>query len=228
MARKKITRKQLLKEPDEFLTMSTRLFRFVMENRVRVGAVMAGLLMLAVAVAGFQYYQFRKGGQAFEELAEARKRYAAAVSDQGEKEAYEAVKGDFETLIDRHGSREAGRLARVALANYAYEAGAPETAISLYEAALPELSHRPGILNLVLGGLAYAHEAAGNLSAAVDYFERITADDNPVMKGEAYYHLGRLYEQLGETGKSRTAYQTLADEYGDSVYADLARDKAAG
>ena len=78
MAKKKITRKQLLKEPDEFLTLSTRLFRFVMENRGRVGVVMGGLLALAVAIAGFQYYQYRMGNRAFQELAEVRDRYAAA------------------------------------------------------------------------------------------------------------------------------------------------------
>ncbi len=228
MAKKKITRKQLLKEPDEFLTLSTRLFRFVMENRGRVGVVMGGLLALAVAIAGFQYYQYRMGNRAFQELAEVRDRYAAAVADRNEADAYEAVKGDLKTLIDRHGGREAGRVARLTLANYAYDAGAPETAISLYEAALPDFSSRPGLRNLVLGGLAYAQEAVGNLSKAVNYFERITSDDNPVLRGEAYYHLGRLYEELGEADKSRTAYQTVVDDYGDSVYADLARDKTAG
>ena len=56
MARKKISRKQLLNEPDEFITTTGRIIRFLQDNRRQV--VLYGIIVLAVLAAGFLGYSY--------------------------------------------------------------------------------------------------------------------------------------------------------------------------
>ena len=57
MAEKKVSRKELLKEPDEFLTLSAQTIEYVRENPQRV---VAGALIVVLAVAaalGYLWYR---------------------------------------------------------------------------------------------------------------------------------------------------------------------------
>ena len=63
-------------------------------------------------------------------------RYEAALEEKTPAEAYEAVKADFDDLLASYGSAEAGKMGRVIYANIAYEAGEPDRAVTLYDAAL--------------------------------------------------------------------------------------------
>jgi len=56
MARKKISRKQLLNEPDEFITTTGRIIRFLQDNRRQVA--LYGIIVLAVLAAGFLGYSY--------------------------------------------------------------------------------------------------------------------------------------------------------------------------
>ncbi|UCG81064.1 MAG: hypothetical protein JSV60_01915, partial [Desulfobacterales bacterium] len=57
MAKKKrVTRKKLLKEPDEFLTFSAKAIQFIANNRRPVLGVVIGVLVVALAFAGFRYF----------------------------------------------------------------------------------------------------------------------------------------------------------------------------
>ena len=48
------------------------------------------------------------------------------------------------------------------------------------------------------------------------------------MKDEALFMLGAIYAKLGETAKSRGAFEKIVSEHGDSIYTELAREKAKG
>ena len=78
---------------------------------------------------------------------------------------------------------------------------------------------------MILNGLGYAYEEKQDLQKAAQYFEQITAGNDPAFQGEAFYNLGRLYAALGETEKSRAAYQEVISKEPDSIYIDLVREK---
>jgi hypothetical protein len=48
------------------------------------------------------------------------------------------------------------------------------------------------------------------------------------MKDVALFNLGRLYGELGDGPKSREAYGRLVSDYTDSIYFEIAKEKAAG
>lgn len=57
----------------------------------------------------------------------------------------------------------------------------------------------------VLFALAQEYAKKGDLTVAVQYYERLAATA-PDYTG-TYYHLGKLYEQLGETARAISVYQ---------------------
>ncbi len=57
MAEKKLSRKKLLKEPDEFLTTTGTVVRYVKEHPRHVALAAAAVFAVFVVVAGFYYYQ---------------------------------------------------------------------------------------------------------------------------------------------------------------------------
>lgn len=225
---KKVSRKQLLKEPDEFLTFSSKLLNYVMAHKMAIIGVFSGVLLALIIFSAVQYMGYRSENKAFALLGEAWGRYEAALDEKTPAEAYSEVKADFEALLDDYGGTQAGAMGRVTYANIAYEAGEADQAAALYDEALASFDGAPDLKNLILSGLGYAHEERKAYKEAAAYFERIVAGESPVLKSEAYFNLGRLYGLLDEPEKSRDAYEKILSEYTDSIYADMVKERLAG
>jgi tetratricopeptide (TPR) repeat protein len=225
MAKKpKVTRKQLLKEPDEFLTFSSRLFRFVFEHKYLLFAGLGGLIAVVLIISGLQYYSQKRSKEAFALLEKSRTKYEALLGEKGPQAAYQQVEPDFDQLIGDYSDKTGGKMARILLANICYRGGNADRAILLYHEALEDVNDS-FVRNLVFSGLAYAYEEKQDLKAAVEYFERIVASDDKVLKDEALFHLGRLYERMGETQKSITAFRQIVAEHQNSFYRNIVLEK---
>ncbi len=224
---KKVSRKQLLKEPDEFLTFSGKMLNYVVEHKKSIIAVSSGVLLALIIFSVVQYMGYRAENRAFDLLSDAWGRYEAVLEEKTPAEAYEAVKADLDALLASYGDAEAGKMGRVIYANIAYEAEKPDRAVTLYDAALAAFDGDPDLKNLILSGLGYAHEQRKAYEESVAYFERIVAGKSPVLKSEAYFNLGRIYELLEQPEKSRKAYETLVSDYTDSIYADMVKEQLA-
>ena len=48
------------------------------------------------------------------------------------------------------------------------------------------------------------------------------------LKDEALYHLGRLYNKLGQPEKSKAAYQKILSDYPDFIYIDIVKEQLSG
>ncbi len=225
---KKVTRKQLLKEPDEFLTFSSKMFNYAMANKKTLIGIFSGILLLLIVFAAVQYVGYRSENRASALFSEAWSRYEVALEDTDPVKAYNEVDRDFQDLLADYGNTEAGKLGRVMYAHIAYEAGESDRAVRLYETALPSFKGDPALENLVLSGLGYACEQQNAHEKSVLYFERIVAGESPVLKSEAYFNLGRIYNLLDNAEKSRKAYETIVSDYADSIYADLVKEQLAG
>lgn len=222
--KKKITRKELLKEPDEFLTLSSRLFGLAVDYRYHLAGALAAILTIVAAITIVLYYTDKTSKEAFAALQQYRTAYAAALQDKGPQEAYQQVQGDFEKLLDKFGSKEAGKLGRLVYADISYRGGDSETAIKLYHDSVGQFSD-PYFKNQIYIGLGYAYEAQNNLTEAVKYFEMVDQSSNSFQKGEALYNLGRLYAAMGQAEKSMAAYKQIVSEDADSIYIDLVKER---
>jgi tetratricopeptide (TPR) repeat protein len=225
MARKKkISRKQLLKEPDEFLTFSARLFQYVLDHRYRLLAAVGGLIAVVLIVSGLQYYALKRAKEVFVVLENSRAKYERLLTEKGPREAYQAVEKEFEEIMDDYSGKTGAKLARVFLANICYRGGNTEKAITLFREALDDFDD-PFIRNMVMSGLAAAYEADQNPIAAAEYYERLAAAEDNVFKDEALFRLGAIYEERGNTKKSLEAYRQLVAGGQNSFYRDIVQEK---
>ncbi len=226
MAKKKrITRKQLLKEPDEFLTFSARAIQFVANNRQPVFGVAIGAVVAVLAFSGFRYFSNLSERRAYAMFEQGRSHYLADISGRKTSLSREQASEKFEEVLSKYPSTDAGRLSLIVYADMCYQAGDHQKAIELYERALKAFSGESVMQVLIWNGLAYAYEAKGAYEPAAEYFQKITEVQGNFMKGDAYYDLARMMEALNHEDRALEAYKKVAEAYPESVGFQIAKEK---
>ena len=229
MAKKrKKTRKELLKEPDEFLTISSKLIKLAIEYKTHLSYALGTILVLVVIISGIRFFSIRAENNASALLDKSLTKYNSIKSEKQPDEVYGEVSADFQFILNKYKGKESAKLARLIYANICYSAGKYKQAIELYKTALTDFAKYPMIHHQILSNLGYAYEQEEDYSTAVGYFEKISSAPEPIMRDEALYHLGRLYDKLGENEKSREAYNKILTDHQDFIYIDLVKERMAG
>ena len=227
MAKKrKKTRKELLKEPDEFITISGKMIQFATAHKTALTYAIAIIIGLAVIISGIRFFSIRAENKAAALLDNSLAKYQSLENEKKRPdEVYGAVSSDFQLILEKYGGKESGKVARLTFANICYNAGKYEQAIDLYKKSLQDFEKHPLILNQVIGSLGYAWEQLKDYSTAVGYFEKLVSAPEPITRAEALYHLGWLYDKLGQTEKSQAAYNKILSEHQDFIYLDLVKER---
>lgn len=229
MAKKrKKTRKELLKEPDEFLTISSKLIKLAIEYKTHLSYALGTILVLVVIISGIRFFSIRAENNASALLDKSLTKYNSIKSEKQPDEVYGEVSADFQFILNKYKGKESAKLARLIYANISYNAGKYKQAIELYKTALTDFTKYSMIHHQILSNLGYAYEQEEDYSTAVGYFEKISSAPEPIMRDEALYHLGRLYDKLGENEKSREAYNKILTDHQDFIYIDLVKEQMAG
>lgn len=227
MARKKrVTRKQLLKEPDEFLTFSAKTIQFISNNRRLVIGMVVGVAVAAIAVAGLRYYWRASERKAYALFEQGRMRYLAEILGRTSSGSLEEAAAPFERVLKKYRSTDAAPLSLMAYANLSYHRGEYQRAIDLYQQALPVFQKDGAVLKLIWNGLAYAHEARDDFESAAQNYQKIVNTQDEFMRGDAYYNFARMMEALDDQEKAIEAYKKVVKAYPDSVGFQIAKEKA--
>ena len=224
----KLTRKQLLKEPDEFITFSGKLIQWLTTYKQQASLAVGIVFALLVATAGFQAYLRHAENKASELLTESLAQYQTAMKDKDPVKAYQAVEKSFTRILDDYSSRPMGKIAGIEFANICFRAGEFDKAISLYKTALDDFSDTPFYKNLILSSLGYAFEGKKDYDSAVKYYEMLTASADPTLKDLSLYNLASVYEKMGNREKSKATFARIAAEFPNSTYLEIAKEKSLG
>jgi tetratricopeptide (TPR) repeat protein len=224
----KVTRKQLLKEPDEFITISGKLINWLTAYKQQ--AIVAGIaiVVLLAGIAGFQAYSRHAENRASALLAEALTQYQKALKANDPVKAYQTVEKSFTQILDDYSSRSMGKIASVEFANICYRAGEYDKAISLYSKAESDFSDASTYKNLILSSLGYAYEGKKDYASAAKYFEMLTTSGNNTMKDLNLYSLASVYEKMGDKDKSKATFARIAADFPNSMYLEIAKEKSMG
>ena len=229
MAKKqKKTRKELLKEPDEFMTLSGKLIGFAVTYKTQLTYGLGIILALAIVFSGIRFFSIRAENKAAALLEGSLVEYNSLRTDKTPAAVYDAVSGGFQDILQKYGGKNSGKIARLIYANICYDAGKYEQAINLYNTSLKDFEAHPMIHSQILSSLGYAYEQQKQYSAAVGYFEKISTSPEQIQRGEALFHLGRLYNKLGQPGKSKEAYQKILSDHPDFIYIDIVKEQIPG
>jgi len=229
MAKKqKKTRKALLKEPDEFMTLSGKLIGFAVAYKNQLTYGLGIILALVIIISGIRFFSIRAENKATALLESSLIEYNSLRTDKKPDAVYDAVSGGFQNILQKYAGKNTAKIARLIYANICYDAGKYEQAINLYNTSLKDFETHPMMHSQILSSLGYAYEQQKKYSTAVDYFEKISTASGQNLKDEALYHLGRLYNKLGQSEKSKEAYQKILSDYPDFIYIDMVKEQISG
>ncbi len=225
MAKRRVTRKQLLKEPDEFLTTAGKIVLWAKQNSKRVitgGCVVLGLVL---AISAYAYFRQHNADAAENRLGQALAKYQSELANKDAAAALAAARGDFDGLLASFGDYPAGKLGTVIYGHICLAGQAYDDAIAKYQKALTYYGADTSLHNVIVNGLGTAFQQKGDYPQAVVYFKQLADGPSPVLKDVALFNLGRLYGQLGQSEESLKVYQQLSTDFPQSMFADVAKEK---
>ena len=153
MAKKRVTRKQLLKEPDEFITTTGRLIAWSKANAKSLGIGATVFFVAVIAVSLHAFINEKRSSIAQMMLGQALVKFQAEMGEKDGASAMSAVSEDFDELIKSYGSQPAGKLGRLFYGHIGVMAKDYDTAIEYYEKALDDFGDKNSLSNFIHHGL---------------------------------------------------------------------------
>ena len=225
MTTPKQSRKQLLNEPDEFLSLSQHILLWVHENRARATAIVGGVAaVLLLAILGRGYYVNSREERAAE-LARTVDRYL------GFKDGT-AVPADVPRQLEELAARESGSV-EGAVARY-FAAGALATqgesvkAGSAFAAVAQDPGGKGGADLVPLARLAqgYLALAGGDADGALARFEELLKSTGAVVpRAQLQLEIAAILEKKGKPEEARRAYEEVEKSFPDGTFAAKAKER---
>jgi tetratricopeptide (TPR) repeat protein len=183
---KKISRKELLKQPDQFLSATDKAMLFFSNNRSTVIGSIVAILVVGLSLVGYQNYQ-QSQTMKFEAMYFSMEEIVRIEGAKGSNPESQLVKIRDEITDESHRNS-----ASLLLADVYYQYGNFDKAKSTYQ----EVRNSSQGLNHQMAnvGLGYAHEAMGEFKKAIDLFKlAINTNDNfPLF--QVYWSLARCHK----------------------------------
>jgi len=227
MAKKKTTRKELLKKDDEFISLSTRFFEYVSTHGKQIQYLTVSVMIIIAIVIGISFYfkHLNKKSLAAYNLA-----YTNLVSDSSSDISEDTITKSIEeldSLIKKYGWTKMATLAIPQLAYLKFGQGKYDEAISLYQTYLKK-DKSASIYHLMTHfGLAAAYEAKSEHQSAIQHLKKIIDDENNFLKEEAMFSLGRLYALSGQQEMSKETFRDFVNQFKESPLVPLAKANLA-
>jgi len=227
MAKKKTTRKELLKKDDEFISLSTKFFQYVSTHGKQIQYLTVSvMIIIAIVIAISLYFKhLNKKSLAAYNLA-----YTNLVSDSSSDISEDTINKSIEeldSLIKKYGWTKMATLAIPQLAYLKFGQGKYDEAISLYQTYLKK-DKSASIYHLMTHfGLAAAYEAKSEHQSAIKHLKKIIDDENKFLKEEAMFSLGRLYALSGQQEMSKETFTDFINQFKESPLVPLAKANLA-
>jgi len=223
MAKKKITRKELLKNEDEFISLSARVSQYILAHGKTIKYLLYGVALIVIIVLGGSLYYKHLNKKALAAYNTACKALIGDSSPEtSEKNLQESIE-EFDRLIKDYGWTKMATLAIPQLAYLKFDQGKFDEAISLYQTYLEKEKSNTIYRSMAYFGLAAAYEAKGEYESATTALEKVSRGENDFLKEEALFSLGRMYELGGQTKRSQEVFKEFIGQFKDSPLLPLAK-----
>jgi tetratricopeptide (TPR) repeat protein len=220
MAAKKMSRKKLLKEPDEFISTTAKVLQFLRghQRQMSIYGVVA-LAIVAAGVGGYYYMRWQEGKaqviqqQALQIYQEA---FRKAASPEGEKENYRKALEKFREAMSAYSWGNAAQVSWVYIGDCHYNLKEYDQAIAAYSRCL-----EGPFRSVALSGLGYGYEAKGDYAKAAENYQKNAEENGNPFQGEGMLGLARCYVALDQKQKALEVYQRALAKNPKSRMADF-------
>ena len=212
MARSKMTRHEL-KEQDEITTSLQRFTEFVYARQKEIITGAAVLIVVVLAVFGWNYYSTRRTANAQSQLSQAIGSFNDAAKP--EKERYEKSLAEAQKAHDAYPSLPAGIIAQyyVALS----QEGLGDTAKAVQNLQAVVQRGDAGVKPVAQFALGSIHKKHGDTAKAIEVYKQLY-DAGGYSKAAVAFELGELYEANSQLDQAKDYYQKIVSESPDSVF----------
>ena len=229
MAKKRVTRKQLLKEPDEFLTFTEKAILFIKEHdrefKMIAGAV-AAILLIYVGISTSRGYINKKGQSAYNMAYNLLSAQNSDLSPESEELKRSAEL--FQRVLDDYGLSKASRLALPQLANIRMVEREYGEAIRIYQAFLDKAPSNSPYQSLARIAIAACHEARGEFEQAIGILNQVVAQTDDIFKEQALFSLARVHRLAGQKDKAKEILEEFVERFQTSPLLPLAKAHLQG
>lgn len=219
---KKITRKELLKKPDEFMTLSSKAIKFYMDHirQFRIaGIVLAGLIIIALAAgAWFRHINNR----ALSIYNTAYYNITQIPDPENDKEALEESKEQFNEIIDKYGRSRFADLAVAEIAYIDFLQGNYDEALSGYSRFLekaPDASYK----SMASLAMAVCYEKIGEYENAAGILTGMISGQDDFFREQAMLNLARVHRLNSNEEKSDEILREFVETFPASNFLPLAK-----
>ena len=210
MAKKtKITRKELLKEPDQFLSSTDKAMLFFKQNRSSVIGGVVGFIFLGLSFLGYQNYE-KSQTMKFESLYFKMEQIAKNSEIKSEKLQEKLI--EIRDQIDEGPHRNRASLF---LADIYFQYEEFDKAKTIYEEVKSKssgLNHEMAAVNL-----AYTYEAMGNLKKAIGLYKLTINSNSNFPLFQVYWSLARCHENNNDTSSALLILREMQIKFSGSA-----------
>lgn len=218
---------------------------FVEPRAKQIGMIAGAIVLVVIAVFGFQQVRNRSNSAADVALAEAMTTLNARVvppSDPDAADLPQAASLEFtgayateaaklaaaipklQAVADKYPSDQAGIVARYHLGGALAAVGRNDEAIKAFNDVVSRAPKDSIYARMSRMGLADTQARAGQLDAAIGSWKQLADEKSPDLPADAILlELARAYAAKGNTEEARKTYTQLLDEHPTSPYSSDAR-----
>ena len=221
----KVDVKDLLNQPDEFITFTDKLVKWGQENLKAVIAICVGFVVLVCLIVGISSYLDYRDNQAALSISEAYDKYVKIVADQDKNpDLGPAIEGLTKATAE-YGATPAGILGRMALGNLLLEKGDWAAAEKSFNEMTEETDLDQTLVPLAWYGLGKALEGQNKFQEAAQAYSTAAQGAGKSLKSVYMYDQARVLAAGGKKDDAASLYHKIANDSPDDPYA--LRAKAA-
>jgi hypothetical protein len=222
MARVKISRKKLVQEPDEFLSLSQRVWLWVHDNQGRAAAIAGGAVGAVLLVVLVSSLVQSSRNARVEEVARVMDRYLAPKDGAPVPD----VSRDFADLAQKYAGDTEGVLARYFLGAYHGAKGDYARAGEAFAEVGKNAPAGTGLGTLARVAEGYVALARGESDRALEDFQKLVQDKGAVVpRAQLQMEIGALLEQKGRLADARRVYEEVSQANPDSTWHTKAKER---
>jgi len=228
MAKRKVNkRKQLLKEPDEFLVFSRRVFNYTMDNFQYVLAGLGGIIVVALILMGVRAWQQSSENSGALKLTEAKEAFYKVLEENplDIETAFSSAESRFEEVVSDYNGTVAGTMGTIIYANMCYETKRYNKAISLYEKSLKYFEKSSSLYPLIRYNLGYAYFANQDDEKALKILEQDAFSPDGLMQSDMLFLLGLVYDRQGNSEKRDEVFKMIESGDDAALFYDIVKHR---
>jgi tetratricopeptide (TPR) repeat protein len=225
--KRRITRKQFLKQPDEFITTTQRIVGFAQQNTRLLSSILIGVAGLVVlgGVGWLYLSSVKREVQKLEDnvvelyhrpILSVEEVKAGKIGFKSEEERYRTTLPRFQQMVDKYGWTKNAKRALLYIGDCYYGLREYEKAQQAYEEYLDKNPNDKLMGYMLLQNLGYINEAQGKLDEAIGYYQQGLKQEVSLAGLQSYLNIARCYELKQDWPQALITYKKARASFPES------------